>query len=215
MERGWYHLDKRLLEDPEIIRTKVADKEGMPSPPSPTDEEGTPSPTDEEGTPSPPSPTEEGTPSPPSPTEEGAPSPPSPTEEGTPSPPIEEGAPSPSIEVLDISDVSAVSELESLNLNFVDGIAGTMMTDLMTFLLRKQKIHEAYQKRKEERRRVRSRLQEALKSTRLTGGGLFKIRKVVLCDEVLEVRKGRDAAIQNTKIDAVACKAGPKIQQTP
>jgi hypothetical protein len=43
-----------------------------------------------------------------------------------------------------------------------------------------------------------------LKGTRLTGGALFKVRKVVLCDEVLEVRKGRDAAIQSTKIDAVA-----------
>jgi hypothetical protein len=79
-----------------------------------------------------------------------------------------------------------------------------MTTDLMTFLLRKQKIHEAYQKRKEEGQRVITRLQEALKGTRLAGGGLFKIRKVVvLCDKVLEVRKGRDAAIQNTKIDAV------------
>jgi hypothetical protein len=78
-----------------------------------------------------------------------------------------------------------------------------MTTDLMTFLLRKQKIHEAYQKRKEEGQRVRSRLQDALKGTMLTGGALFKVRKVVLCDEVLEVRKGRDTAIQNTKIDAV------------
>jgi hypothetical protein len=102
-----------------------------------------------------------------------------------------------------MSDVSAISELDSLNLNFIDGIAGTMTTNPMTFLLRKQKIHEAYQKRKEEGQRVRTRLQEALKGTRLTGGALFKIRKVVLCDEVLEVRKGRDAAIQNTKIDAV------------
>jgi hypothetical protein len=79
--------------------------------------------------------------------------------------------------VLDISDVSAVLELESLNLNFVDGIAGNMTTGcLRTFLLRKQKIHEAYQKRKEEGHRVRSRLQKALKGTRLSGEALFKIR---------------------------------------
>jgi hypothetical protein len=77
-----------------------------------------------------------------------------------------------------------------------------MTTDLMTFLLRKQqKMHEAYEKRKEKGQRVRSRLQDALKGTKLTGGALFKLRKVVLCDEVIEVRRERDAAIQNTKMD--------------
>jgi hypothetical protein len=41
-------------------------------------------------------------------------------------------------------------------------------------------------------------------TTRLTGGALFKVRKVVLCDEVLDVvRRERDAAIQNTKMDGV------------
>jgi hypothetical protein len=134
---------------------------------------------------------------------------PSPPIEDT-SPPIEDTVEEPRREPEDlvpqqvhVSDVSTVSELDSLNLNFVDGITGTMVTDLMTFLLRKQKIHEAYEKRKEEGQRVHSRLQEALKGTRLTGGTLFKLRKVVLCDEVLEVRKERDAAIQNTKIDGV------------
>jgi hypothetical protein len=143
---------------------------------------------------------------------DATPSVPTPIEDDTPPPietPIEDDTPSVSapiehVEVPHMSDVSAISELDSLNLNFIDGIAGTMTTDLMTFLLKKQKIHaEAYQKRKEEGKRVQTRLQEALKGTRLTGGALFKIRKVVLCDEVLEVRKGRDAAIQNTKIDAV------------
>jgi hypothetical protein len=259
MERGWYHLDKRLREDPEILRTQGPDAPSMPSPPpSPIEDDTPPVPTPietpikddtppvptpietpiEDDTPAVPTPIEtpiiDDTPSVPTPIEtpivddtpsvpttvetpivDDTPSVPTTIKDDTPSvppppieTPIEDDTPSVPpilhVEVPHMSDVSAVSELNSLNLNFIDGIAGTMTTDLMTFLLRKQKIYEAYQKRKEEGQRVRTRLQEeALKGTRLTGGALFKIRKVVLCDEVLEVRKGRDAAIQNTKIYAV------------
>jgi hypothetical protein len=175
-ERGWYHLDKKLLEDPEILRTKVADVEGTPSlteelAPSPTEEEtpaeddtpsvampiGTPT---EDDTPSVATPigtpTEDDTPSVPTPietpTEEDTSAVPTPIETpivDTPSvppppietPAIEDDTPVPApinhVEVPHMSNVSTVSELESLNLNFVDGIAGTMTTDLMTFLLRK------------------------------------------------------------------------------
>jgi cation transport regulator ChaC len=226
MERGWYHLDKRLLRDPEILRTKVDTvsppiEDTAPSPPiEDTVEDTAPSSpiedTVEDTAPSSPieDTVEDTAPSSPieDTVEDTAPSSPieDTVEDTAPSSPIEDTVEEPRREPEDlvpqqihVSDASTVSELDSLNLNFVDGIAGTMTTDLMTFLLRKQKIHEAYEKRKEEGQRVRSRLQEALKGTRLTGGALFKVRKVVLCDEVLEVRRERDAAIQNTKMDGV------------
>jgi hypothetical protein len=46
---------------------------------------------------------------------------------------------------------------------------------------------------------VRTRLVIALKETRLTGGALFKVRQIVLDDEVLVLRKERDTAIRNGK----------------
>jgi pyruvate dehydrogenase complex dehydrogenase (E1) component len=70
---------------------------------------------------------------------------------------------------------------------------------LLAVLLRKQKIHEAFVKRKEEGQRVCTRLAIALKETRLTGGALFKVRQIVLEYEVLVLRKERDAAIRNGK----------------
>jgi hypothetical protein len=89
--------------------------------------------------------------------------------------------------------------LDGLDLNYVSGIAGEMTQDLLAVLLRKQKIHQAFVKRKEEGQRVRTRLAIALKETRLTGGALFKVRHIVLDDEVLVLRKERDAAIRNGK----------------
>jgi hypothetical protein len=46
---------------------------------------------------------------------------------------------------------------------------------------------------------VCTRLAITLKETRLTGGALFKVRQIVLDDEVLVLRKERDAAIRNGK----------------
>jgi hypothetical protein len=182
MERGWYHLNKSLLEDPEILRTQGHDTPSMPSPPPAEDDTpSAPTPIEtptEDDTPSVPTPietpTEDDTPSVPTPIEtpivdatspvqtpietpivDATPSVPTSIEDNTPPPietPIEDGTPSvlapiEHVEVPHMSHVSAISMLDSLNLNFVDGIAGTMTTDLMTFLLRKQKIHMKHNRR--------------------------------------------------------------------
>jgi hypothetical protein len=102
-------------------------------------------------------------------------------------------------EASQVSHLSYLSALDELNLNFVNGIAGEMTQDLLAVLLRKQKIHEAFVKQKEEGQRVRTRLATALKETRSTGGALFKIRQIILDDEVLDLRKERDAAIRDGK----------------
>ena len=79
--------------------------------------------------------------------------------------------------------------LDDLNLNFVEGIAGTFTQDLLQHLIKKDAIHKAYLKRKREGAEARQRLEEAVRNTRLTGGLMFKVRHVTCDDDVLAIRK--------------------------
>ena len=67
----------------------------------------------------------------------------------------------------------------------------------------KKKTHEAFIERGEEGRVVRQRLADALEDVKLTGGALFKVGHVVLCKDLLSLRKDRDEKAQKTTADAI------------
>lgn len=79
--------------------------------------------------------------------------------------------------------------LENLNLNFVEGVAGTQTLDLLQHFLRKDAVHQAFLQRKKEGADARQRLEDAVKNTRLTGGLMFKVRHTRCDDEVLAIRR--------------------------
>jgi hypothetical protein len=195
IERGWYHLDRRLLNDPEILCTRVINSNTAP-PPNHTVVINTASIDTEDSS----AQEQQDIAQVIDVTEEARIN----TEESS----AQEQQEIPQVidvteEASQVSRFSSLSALDELNLNFVNGIAGEMTQDLLALLLRKHKIHEAFVKRKEEGQRVRTRLATALKETRLTGGALFKIRQIVLDDEVLDLRKERDAAIRDGKKEVV------------
>ena len=103
----------------------------------------------------------------------------------------------------EISDLSKSSGLNLLALNFDDGESGTIMQDVLQYVLRRKKTHETYIKRREEARVVQKRLADALENVKLTGGALFKVGHVVLCKDVLLVRKERDINIHNKSVNAI------------
>jgi hypothetical protein len=75
------------------------------------------------------------------------------------------------------------------NLNFEEGLAGNFTMDILQHLVRKEKVCENLHHRFEGARATRG---EIDKAKALTGGNLFKTRHVVLDEEVLALREGKD-----------------------
>jgi hypothetical protein len=68
-------------------------------------------------------------------------------------------------------------------------------------------VHQAYIQQKEDGAEARQRLADAVQSTRLNGGVMFKCRETRCYDELLQIRRG----IEQKKQDAKEAKMQKKI----
>ena len=75
------------------------------------------------------------------------------------------------------------------NINFAQGLAGYFTIDIIQHLVKKEKVGQNLNKRYKQGTLVQ---EEIDKSRRLTGGGLFKARHIILDINVLEIREKKE-----------------------
>ena len=86
-------------------------------------------------------------------------------------------------------------ELDELNLNFTHGVAGTFTQDLLQHVIKKDALHKAYLKRKQEGTEAAQNLDEAvrLSKEKISGGTMFKCRHTACDDTLLRLRRDLEA----------------------
>jgi hypothetical protein len=199
-DRGWYPANRRLLTDPEILKTKAKINETTSTVTPPTNASTTstvtpPANASTTSTVTPPAnASTTSTVTPPANANASTTStvtPPA-NASGTPS----SGSIGPTSNSISTHTHTTDARLETAkalvdltNLNFEEGLAGNFTMDILQHLVRKEKVCENLHNRFEGARATRG---EIDKAKTLTGGNLFKTKHIVLDEEVLAFREGKD-----------------------
>jgi hypothetical protein len=158
-DRGWYHLDMRLLHDPDILQTKVTEVT------SPDDcylaaASGTIR--------------------------------------------RSEASVSSSSHISDLTlDDDDYDPIGSLGLNMHQGAACDITADVVRHLKRNISVHVAFRKKKAEGEAVKERFEEFVGDSRMTSGVMYKAKKVLLGQDILGYRRGKEQANLSAKLATI------------
>ena len=211
IDRGWYYLDMRLLKDPDILKSKIEERTTGSSDGSTTVDTTNQVPSSIHRS-SLVTVTSDLTTDPPK--RQEAPL------QGTQEAPVDlSNVPLPATQQLPcaLSNVplpatqecpnpnpsSNIQRLEELNLNFSEGIAGDFTLDMLQHVKRKEKVHEAYLKRKKEGEETQERFNEFFKNVKLTAGNIFKFNKCVLDGDILAYRQNKEDESKQQQINVL------------
>ena len=132
-------------------------------------------------------------------------------------PPPESTAPSVDAPKTSASDKmqasSCVEALENLNLNVVDGVAGTYAQDILQYAVKKDAVHRKYNERKKEGTEARQRFSKAAAGMQLTGGLMFRERHTRCDDEVLKARRNAEQRKKDGKAEKAQDKAARETEE--
>ncbi len=167
-DRGWYPANRKLLHDPEILKTKTI---GSTADIPPANNQAA----DESNTTTH-NPTDPGTQPP--------------TRIVTTGEPIVDD----DSEISNVSGASSSSTTSTTrkvldNLNFDEGMAGEFALDILQHLVKKESVCDNLHSRYERGRSLREKIKDA---RRLTGGALFKVKHIALDEEVLALREAKE-----------------------
>ena len=108
---------------------------------------------------------------------------------------------------VEVPACSRVEALENIDLNVVDGNAGTYAQNILQYAVKKEAVHRKYTQRKTKGAKAWHRFSKAVVGTRLTGGVMFRECHTRCNDEVLEVRREIDQRKKDGKTERVRNKA--------